>query len=114
MVAKSSEWNVPLWCASLDLAFDRMEYAALFDALLARGVDVGYLAILAKMYQRQQGRIRGGSSTFQIERGVKQGPEAVWISDDTLVTANHLPPTVCIVSGMTKCRASKFTVDKLQ
>ena len=73
-LAKSLEWNIPLYCASLDLrkAFDRIEYSVLFSALRSQGVSEDYIAILASMYQNKSGRIRGGNESFLIERGVKQ------------------------------------------
>ncbi len=71
---KTLEWQLPLWCASLDLrkAFDRIEYAPLFEALRAQGVEQKYIALLAQIYSEQDGRING-APVFQIQRGVKQG-----------------------------------------
>jgi len=49
--SKSLEWNAPIWFASLDLtkAFDRIEYSALFDALLQQGVPRCYCTLFWKL-----------------------------------------------------------------
>ena len=74
MCGQCIEWNSSLWSASLDLrkAFDRVEYASLFEALRDQGVHDDYLSILARIYSDQNGQVRG-SDMFPIERGVKQG-----------------------------------------
>ena len=62
LVSKSLEWNFDVWCASLDLkkAFDRIEHAALFNAMSAHGVPAPYLNLIAELYQEQTGWIKGG------------------------------------------------------
>ena len=44
----------------------------LFNALLQQNVEPGYISLLASIYCKQQGQVKG-SGTFRIQRGVKQG-----------------------------------------
>ena len=68
------EFNIPVWFVSLDLrkAFDRVDYAALFQALRHCELPDGYIALLQQLYSTQYGSANG-SDRFKIERGVKQG-----------------------------------------
>ena len=52
MSSKCIEWDVPLWCMSLDLskAFDRIELEPLFQALSYQGICEKYLGVLASTY----------------------------------------------------------------
>ena len=72
--SKCLEWNLPVWCMSLDLskAFDRIEFLPLFQALRDQGVSDEYAGMLMAIYSHQQGRLRR-SKPFCIQRGVKQG-----------------------------------------
>ena len=48
MISKGIEFNIPVWIISIDLkkAFDRVEHAALFQALFDQQVDLEYIALL--------------------------------------------------------------------
>ena len=74
LFSKTSEWNLPVWIASLDLrkAFDRIEFQHLFEALRVQGIPECYIALLAALYSDQTGSVNG-SRSFKIMRGVKQG-----------------------------------------
>ena len=74
IIASSLEFNVPIWLISMDMrkAFDIIDHNALFNALRNHGVQESYLQLLHVLYQDQLGSVNG-SSTFQIQRGVKQG-----------------------------------------
>ena len=74
LISKSIEWNAPIWFISVDLrkAFDRIEHASLFQALLSIGLDSHYVGLLANLYSDQRG-VLGNGSTFRITRGVRQG-----------------------------------------
>ena len=74
IIGKTSEWNLPLWIASLDLrkAFDRVLHRPMFETLRYQNVPDGYIHLLAALYKRQQGSI-DGKHLFDIDRGVKQG-----------------------------------------
>jgi hypothetical protein len=58
---KILEWSLGLWAASVDLikVFDRVEHAALFEALCRHGLSESYVALLAEMYDGQVGGLRG-------------------------------------------------------
>ena len=53
MVGKTSEWNLPIWIASLDLrkAFDRILHQPLFETLHHQEVPEGYVHLLAVLYK---------------------------------------------------------------
>ena len=72
--SRCSEFQTPLWIASLDLkkAFDRVEHFALFEALRDQGLPEAELAVLLDLYWDQTGSANG-SRRFSILRGVKQG-----------------------------------------
>ena len=74
LISKTTEWNLPLWMASLDLkkAFDRVEHASLFTALRHQNIDDPTIALLLDIYYGQHGRVQG-SRSFDISRGVRQG-----------------------------------------
>ena len=74
LISKSIEFNVDLWVVSVDLrkAFDRVEHGPLFSALRNQGLDVGYCALLERLYDKQVG-ILGDEHRFSINRGVRQG-----------------------------------------
>ena len=74
LIGKTSEWNLPLFIASLDLkkAFDRVEHGALFQALRDQGAEEPYISLLLEMY-RDQTATANGSRSFSIHRGVRQG-----------------------------------------
>ena len=74
VVRKCPEWQVPLWVISLDLqkAFDRVEQAPLFEALLSHGMDSMYVSLLQRLYEKQTGSLDAGRS-FPIRLGVRQG-----------------------------------------
>ena len=74
LASRTSEWHLPLWIASLDLckAFDRVDHAAMFQALREQGVGSPELALLLDLYSHQSGSANG-SRAFDIRRGVKQG-----------------------------------------
>ena len=73
MVAKSLEFQFPLWLVSIDLrkAFDRVDHAALFAALENQGLDLQYINLLRALYSKQEGCVDG--IRFDIKRGVRQG-----------------------------------------
>ena len=73
-VHKTSEWNLPLFIASLDRkkAFDRIEHASLFAALRGQGIGEEYVALLMELYCDTLGSANG-SRHFSLQRGVKQG-----------------------------------------
>ena len=57
-------------------AFDRIEYACLFNALLDKGMDVLYVRCLLYMYSQQKLRVKWNgfySESFPVHNGVKQG-----------------------------------------
>lgn len=72
--SKASEWNLPVWAASLDVrkAFDRILHEPLFDALRQHGVEEGYVSLLSLLYQQHTANVHG-SLRFVVERGVRQG-----------------------------------------
>ena len=74
MSGKTLEWSLGLWTASVDLtkALDRVEHAALFEALRRQGLRESYVALVSEMYDGQVGGLRG-SKQFVIKRGVRQG-----------------------------------------
>ena len=74
MIGETSEWNLPLWIASLDLrkAFDRVLHRPLFETLRYQNVPEGYIHLLAALYKQQKGSV-DGKQLFDIDRGVKQG-----------------------------------------
>ena len=74
IVGKTSEWNLPLWIASLDLrkAFDRILHQPLFRTLRLQKVPESYVQLLVVLYKNQKGSI-DGKVFFAIRRGVKQG-----------------------------------------
>ena len=58
MVGKTSEWNLPLWIASLDLrkAFDRILHQPLFRTLQLQKVPEGYVQLLVVLYKTKKDR----------------------------------------------------------
>ena len=57
-------------------AFDRIEYARLFNILLNKGMDILYVRLLLYMYKNQKLRIKWNShcsESFSVLNGVKQG-----------------------------------------
>ena len=74
VVGASVEWNSPIWFLSIDLtkAFDKIAYAALFQALEDQGVEEKYLVLLRALYSGQHGQV-GAEAVFDICRGVRQG-----------------------------------------
>ena len=60
LVGKTSEWNLPLFIASLDLkkAFDRVEHGALFQALRDQGVEEPYISLLLEIYREPNPKTR--------------------------------------------------------
>ena len=74
VTAKSFEFKMPLWLASLYLkkAFDRIEWPQLFRALHEQSVSHEYCHLLATLYDEQSGSL-GQLGSFDIRRGVKQG-----------------------------------------
>ena len=73
MISKGIEFNIPVWIISIDLkkAFDRVEHAALFQALFDQQVDPEHIALLQRLYKHQRGVV--GEHSFPINRGVRQG-----------------------------------------
>ena len=70
--------NIPLWIISLDLskAFDKVNWEALWAALMQHGVSQHLVWILQCMYYGQSGNVRGDlvdSPDFGIRAGVRQG-----------------------------------------
>lgn len=74
IIGKAIEWNVEIWIISLDVrkAFDRVEQSGLFHSLLEQGVPHGYVVLLKRLYDRQEG-ILNENTRFPIGRGVRQG-----------------------------------------
>ena len=77
-MARTLAANIPVWILSLDLskAFDRVDWGALWLALSEQGVSTHMLWILHTLYSGQHGDVTGqggGSRTFQINAGVRQG-----------------------------------------
>ena len=77
LLERSSEWNAEVWLALVDFekAFDTVEHAALWAALLELGVDVAYIDLLKMVYSEQAATVSAGSESraFNLGRGVKQG-----------------------------------------
>ena len=61
LVGKTSEWNLPIWIASLDLrkASDRILHQPLFQTLHLQKVPEGYVHLLMALYKNQKGTIDG-------------------------------------------------------
>ena len=59
IISKSIEYDMPVWIVSVDLrkAFDRVEHAALFEALTQQMDDLEYVALLKLLYKEQIGII---------------------------------------------------------
>ena len=72
VISKCLDQHVPLWFASLDLAFDRIEWQQLFEALQEQGVPLNYQHLLMLLYDGQEG-VLSGDKRFPIQRGVRQG-----------------------------------------
>ena len=74
LISCASEFNFPIWIASLDLqkAFDRVKHHAIFEALRHQGVLKPEIALLLDLYRDQTGKVNR-SREFCINRGVKQG-----------------------------------------
>eukprot|EP00973_Karenia_brevis_P048545 6738250-Karenia_brevis.AAC.1 len=73
----AAEWQIPIWCCTLDFkkAFDSVSHTALWLALAEQGVPRGCINLLTKLYKDQKGTIRTDKTSrpFNIQRGVKQG-----------------------------------------
>ena len=70
--------NIPLWIISLDLskAFDKVNWEALWAALMQHGVSQHLVWILQCIYYGQSGKVREDlvdSRDFGIREGVRQG-----------------------------------------
>ena len=70
--------NIPLWIISLDLskAFDKVNWEALWAALMQHGVSQHLVWILQYIYYGQSGKVREDlvdSRDFGIRAGVRQG-----------------------------------------
>ena len=74
LISATSEFNIPLWMASLDLkkAFDRIQHSYLIEALREQGLSDAEVALILDIYSEQTGTI-DGNHIFEIHRGVKQG-----------------------------------------
>ena len=75
---KTLEANIPLWIISLDLskAFDKVNWEALWAALMQHGVSQHLVWILQCIYYGQSGKVREhfvDSRDFGIRAGVRQG-----------------------------------------
>eukprot|EP00959_Pyramimonas_sp_CCMP1952_P440163 9215175-Pyramimonas_sp.AAC.1 len=75
-IARSIEFNAPLFLASLNLAslglkkaFDIIKGPQLFEALEVQGVSRPYLALLAEIHGGQRGKLQS-QRPFDIWRGV--------------------------------------------
>ena len=72
-----NEFRSPLWIAAIDYrkAFDCVEHNALWEALLAQGVQPAYVRILEGLYHQQHGCVVADriSKSFSMARGTKQG-----------------------------------------
>ena len=57
LVGKTSEWNLPIWIASLDLrkAFDRILHQPPSQAHHLQKVPEGYVQLLMVLYKNQKG-----------------------------------------------------------
>ena len=77
LLERCSEWNVELWLGLCDFrkAFDTVEHASLWSALLELKVDEVYIDLLRGLYRSQTATVFSGadSEPFDIGRGVKQG-----------------------------------------
>ena len=80
MVAQKSEvWGQGLWLAALDVekAFDRINHAKLFEALMLEGAHFNLVTTLRNLYTNMTAYVRLGpdacSRQFIIQRGVRQG-----------------------------------------
>ena len=72
-----SEFRQPLWIVAVDFrkAFDSINHADLWHALLAQGVPENYVHFLKKLYTGQSGIVQTdcSSKSFKIGRGARQG-----------------------------------------
>ena len=77
VIEKMNEFKRPLWICAIDFqkAFDTVEHASIWKALLAQGVPSRYVALLQDLYAGQTGQVITDreSKVFQISRGTKQG-----------------------------------------
>jgi len=73
----SAEFNLPLWACAIDFrqAFDTVEHAPLWEALLDQSVPPIYVHCFAAVYESHAGRVTGQAKNkqFSIGRGVRQG-----------------------------------------
>ena len=112
--SKSMEWSVPMWCASLDLrkAFDRIEYNALFDALLIFNAErTNAIPILGGDFNAAIGAPQVGDDLSLIGacgNGVRnhRGARMIqWILERGLQVLNRLDSTMAIQESWTCKRA---------
>ena len=74
LLGKCSEYNIPVWAASLDMqkVFDRIGHDTIFEALRYFDVDESLIALIQILYMEQSGTM-DGTHYFDILRGVRQG-----------------------------------------
>ena len=61
LAEKCSEFNMPLWTATLDFkkAFDSISHASIWEALATHGVSDLYMNLLSRLYQGQRANYQG-------------------------------------------------------
>lgn len=77
IIEKMEEFNLPLYIAFVDYkkAFDFLEHASVFQALVNQGVETKYVRLLKTIYSQSTAKVKTEKvgQTFTLGRGVKQG-----------------------------------------
>lgn len=77
IIEKMEEFNLPLYIAFVDYkkAFDSLEHASVFQALVNQGVETKYVRLLKTIYSQSTAKVKTEKvgQTFTLGRGVKQG-----------------------------------------
>eukprot|EP00973_Karenia_brevis_P008850 1198502-Karenia_brevis.AAC.1 len=57
---KCHEWNIPLWCATVDFkkAFDSVDHSSLWHALHKQDVPQPYIRLLKTLYTGQRATVK--------------------------------------------------------
>lgn len=74
---KANEFRIPLWIATVDFqkAFESVEHAAIWRALLDQRVEPAYVTLFQRLYDGQTATVQTDrrSAPFRIEKRTKQG-----------------------------------------